>query len=116
MDENNVVTTEQIVEQQSEPVKTEPVKETPKEPAKPDNTELTKLKAALSKANSEAAEYRRLLREKQTEQERIEADRLEQEKAMREELETLRKSVTEYKAGFLTMIEKYKKMLESEKL
>lgn len=97
MDEN-VVTTEQTVTEQAEPAKTEPVKEPPREPAKPDNTELTKLKAALSKANSEAAEYRRLLREKQTEQERIEADRLEQEKAMREELELLRKSktVTDY--------------------
>lgn len=52
----------------------------------PDNAEATKLKASLSKANSEAAEYKRLLREKQTEQERAEAERIEAEKTMAEEL------------------------------
>jgi hypothetical protein len=38
------------------------------EPKTPDNSEITKLKAALSKANSEAAEWKRSFREKQTEQ------------------------------------------------
>lgn len=52
--------------------KTEPPKEDP---------EIAKLKAALSKANSEAAEWKRALREKQTEQERAEAERAEREKA-----------------------------------
>lgn len=53
----------------------------------PENTEIAKLKAALSKANSEAAankraaeEWKRQLREKQTETERAEAERLEREK------------------------------------
>ena len=43
---------------------------TPKEPE-----DVTKLKAALSKANSDAAEWKRQFREKQTEAERAEAER-----------------------------------------
>lgn len=43
----------------------------------PDTTEADKLKAALSKANSEAAEWKRQFREKQTEQERLESERKE---------------------------------------
>ena len=94
MDETNVVTTEQAVNEQTEPVKTEPAKVT-----KP-NPELEKLKAALSRANGEAAEYKRQLREKQTEAERAEAERAEADKAMREELEALRKEkrVSDYTA------------------
>lgn len=96
MDENNVVvteTTEEAVETPKEPVKPEPKKD-----EKPVNIEVEKLKAALSKANGEAAEYKRQLREKQSEAERAEADRLEQEKALRDELESLRreKAVSEY--------------------
>jgi len=53
--------------------------------------EIDKLKAALSKANSEAAEWKRTAREKQTEQERLESERAEAEKAMQEELAALRK-------------------------
>ena len=99
MEENTVVTaatTESAVEQtKNEPAKVEPTKD-----EKPANPEIDKLKTALSKANSEAAEYRRQLREKQSEAERAEADRIEQEKAMREELETLRKEkqVSDYTA------------------
>lgn len=85
MDENTVAVEQTIVEQ-TEPAKTEPAKET----TKPD-PELEKLKAALSRANSEAAEYKRALREKQTEKERADAERAEADRAMREELETLRK-------------------------
>lgn len=94
MDETNVVTTEQAVNEQTEPAKTEPAKVT-----KPD-LELEKLKAALSRANGEAAEYKRQLREKQTEAERAEAERAEADKAMREELEALRKEkrVSDYTA------------------
>ena len=88
MDEQNVVTTE-TAEQTVE--KTESAKTEPKKDEKPVNAEVDKLKAALSKANSEAAEYKRQLREKQTEQERAEAERLDQERQMREELESLRK-------------------------
>ena len=94
MDETNVVTTEQAVNEQTETVKTEPAKVTKPDP------ELEKLKAALSRANGEAAEYKRQLREKQTEAERAEAERAEADKAMREELETLRKEkrVSDYTA------------------
>ena len=61
------------------------------EPKAPDNSEITKLKAALSKANSEAADWKRQFRDKQTEQERAEAERAENEKALQEELATLRR-------------------------
>ena len=61
-------------------------------PAPKDNTdEVTKLKSALSRANSEAADWKRQLREKQTEAERAEAERAEREKAIEDELRTLRK-------------------------
>ena len=94
MDEQ-IVNTE-VVEttvEKTEPAKAEPVKD-----AKPVNAEVDKLKAALSKANSEAAEYKRQLREKQSASEREAAERAEQEKAMRDELEMLRKekAVTDY--------------------
>ncbi len=87
MEDTNVVTTETtpVVEPQ-EPAQTEPKKD-----EKPVNAEVEKLKAALSKANSEAAEWKRALREKQTEAERAEADRLEQAKKLEEELESLRR-------------------------
>ena len=49
-----------------------------KEPV--ENAEIVRLKAALSKANAEAADWKRQLREKQTEAERIEAERAEREK------------------------------------
>lgn len=101
MDENNVVvTTEQTVTEQTEPAKTEPAKD-----EKPVNAEVEKLKAALSKANGEAAEYKRQLRQKQSETERAEAERAEQEQAMREELETLRKEkrVSDYTGKCLAL-------------
>jgi len=100
MDENNVVTTEQTVTEQTESAKTEPVK-----PDNSDNPEIEKLKAALSRANSQAAEYKRALREKQSETERAAAERAEQEQAMREELETLRKEkrVSDYTGKCLAL-------------
>ena len=64
--------------------------ETPKD----SNEEVTKLKAALSKANSDAAEWKRQFREKQTEAERTEAERAEREKAVEEELRGLRRDKT----------------------
>ena len=65
--------------------------------------DLNKLKAALSKSNSEAAEYKRLLREKQTEAERAEADRAEREKALQDELASYRNKerVSSYKAQLM---------------
>ena len=67
--------------------------------------ETDRLKAALSKANSEAAEWKRALREKQTEQERAEAERAEREKAVEEELRNLRrdKTVSGYVAQCLAL-------------
>lgn len=57
-----------------------------------------------------------ILKDAREEAEKI-VDEAKTEKAtLGAELETLRKNVTEYKTGFLTMIEKYRKMLESEKL
>lgn len=96
MDEHIVETTLNIADQQDgmstiEPTKTEPAKTEPAKAEKPDSAELEKLKAALSRANSQAAEYKRALREKQTESERAAAERAEQEQAMRDELEALRK-------------------------
>ena len=75
-------------------------------PAPKDNgDEVTKLKAALSKANSDAAEWKRQFREKQTEQERAEAERAEREKAVEEELNALRrdKTVSGYVAQCLSL-------------
>lgn len=64
-------------------------------PAPKDNSdEVTKLKTALSKANSQAADYKRQLAEKQTAAERAEAERKEREAAVEEELRTLRRDKT----------------------
>ena len=75
------------------------------EEVKPDSGETDRLKAALSKANSEAAEWKRQFREKQTEQERAEAERAEREKAVEEELRGLRrdKTVSSYVANCLAL-------------
>ena len=56
--------------------------------------EKTKLKEALSRANAEAASWKKQLREKQTEAERAEAERKEREAAVEEELRTLRRDKT----------------------
>jgi chromosome segregation ATPase len=64
--------------------------ETPKD----NSEEINKLKASLSKANSDAAEWKRQFREKQSEQERAEAERAEREKAVEDELRTLRRDKT----------------------
>lgn len=58
----------------------EPPKEAPKPEQPKEDPEVVKLKAALSRANSEAAEWKRQLREKQTEQERADAERAERER------------------------------------
>lgn len=71
----------------------------------PDSAEITKLQRLLSKANSEAADYKKALREKQTESERAEADRAEAEKALRDELDALRKdkTISGYQAKYLAL-------------
>ena len=76
------------------------------EPTPKDNSEeVNKLKTALSKANSDAAEWKRQFREKQTEAERAEAERKERETAVEEELRTLRrdKTVSGYVAQCLAL-------------
>ena len=105
MDENTVDTTLVAADQKDGMEVIEPVKTEPAKTEKPDNAELEKLKAALSRANSQAAEYKRALREKQTETERAEAERAEQEQAMRDELETLRKEkrVSDYTGKCLAL-------------
>ena len=62
------------------------------------NAEITKLKTALSKANSESAEWKRQFREKQTEAERAEAERAESFQKMQDELTSLKreKVLSEY--------------------
>ena len=75
-------------------------------PAPKDNgDEITKLKTALSNANSQAADFKRQLREKQTEEERKEAERAEREKSVQEELAGLRrdKAISGYYAQCLSL-------------
>ena len=72
---------------------------------KDNSDEVTKLKSALSKANSDAAEWKRQFREKQTEQERAEAERKEHEAEVEAELKSLRrdKTVSGYIAQCLSL-------------
>ena len=74
-------------------------------PAPKESEEVTKLKEALSKANSDAASWKRQFREKQTEAERAEAERKEHEAAVEDELRTLRrdKTVSGYVAQYLAL-------------
>ena len=72
---------------------------------KDNSDEVAKLKTALSNANSQAADFKRQLREKQSEAERAEAERAEREKAVEEELRGLRrdKTVSSYVANCLAL-------------
>lgn len=69
----------------------------------PDNGEVQRLRDALSRSNSEAAEYKRQLRAKQTDEEARAAEAARAQEAMQMELEGLRKdkAIGEYKAKFL---------------
>lgn len=68
-----------------------------------DNSEVEKLKTQLSKANAEAAEWRRKHNALLSDEERKEAERQEADAAMRAELEALRKekAISDSKARFL---------------
>ncbi len=70
----------------------------------PEAVEYTKLKNAYNKACEEAGNYRKALREKQSEAERAEADRAEAERAMKEELAAYRNKerISSYKAQLMT--------------
>ena len=74
--------------------------ETPKD----DQTEISKLKAALSKANSDAADWKRQFREKQTEQERAEAERAEKDKERDDLLKAFQEKerISSYTAKLMT--------------
>lgn len=67
--------------------------------------EIANLKKLLSNANSEAANYKRQLREKQTSEEQKAAEIEEQRKAEQEELATLRKEklITSFVADFMDL-------------
>lgn len=69
----------------------------------PLNKEIEKLKRQLSNATSEAADYKRKLREKQTAEEQAAADLAEKQKAMEAELEGYRKreTISNYKVKFM---------------
>ena len=56
--------------------------------------EIERLTTALSKSYTEAADYKRKLREKQTEEEKQKEEQAQQLAAMQTELETLRKEKT----------------------
>lgn len=63
-------------------------------PASPPNDDAAKLKESLSRANSEAAEWKRKYRATLDEQKRIEEETAERNKQRDEELETLRRERT----------------------
>ena len=68
-------------------------------------TQIQKLSKSKDDATSEAAEYKRQLREKQTEAERMEAERLEELNRLKTENETFKQNalLNEYKAQALSM-------------
>ena len=70
-----------------------------------DNSELERLKAALSKSNSEAADYKRQLRAKQTDEEARTAREEEERAAIMQELESLKKdkAISSLKASYLEL-------------
>lgn len=71
----------------------------------PDAGELKRLKDAVSRANSEAAEYKKQLRAKQTDDEARAQQEAEERAAMQKELEGLRKekALSGFQAKFLSL-------------
>ena len=71
----------------------------------PDNSEIQRLKDAVSRANSEAADYKKQLRAKQTDDEAKAAEDAKAREAMQQELESLRrdKAIGTYRAKFLEL-------------
>ena len=80
-----------------------PVVEDKKPDNKAENEEITRLKAALSKANSEAAEWKRTYKATLDEAKQKELETAERRKAEVEELENLRKEkrISTYKARLM---------------
>ena len=71
----------------------------------PDTSEIQRLKEAVSRANSEAADYKKQLRAKQTDDEAKAAEDAKAREAMQQELESLRrdKAIGAYQAKFLEL-------------
>lgn len=71
----------------------------------PDTGEIQRLKDAVSRANSEAADYKKQLRAKQTDDEARAAEEAKAREAMQQELESLRrdKAIGAYQAEFLKL-------------
>ena len=69
----------------------------------PDNSEIQRLRDAVSRANSEAAGYKKQLKAKMTDDEARAAQDAEEREAMQKELETLRKekAIGAFQAKFL---------------
>lgn len=70
-----------------------------------ESVELANVRKALDKASSECASYKKALREKQTEAERAEADRLERENTLQEQLNAYKakERVSTYKAQLMAV-------------
>lgn len=70
-----------------------------------DDKEKTHLKSLISKANSEAAKYKKELQAHLTDEEKAKAEREEQVNAMKEELESLRKTnaISAQKASLISL-------------
>lgn len=75
----------------------------PEQKADVPNDEITRLKNALSKSNSEAADYRKKWQATLSEQERIEAERQQREADMQTQLNSLlrEKQTSEFEKNFL---------------
>lgn len=67
--------------------------------------DVAHLKDLLSRANSEAADYKKQLKEKMSAEEKAEAERKEQAEKIQQELDSLRKEkkVSEYRASLLSL-------------
>lgn len=60
---------------------------------KPESTDTTKLREMLSRANGEAAEYKKMLREKQTDAEAAEQERKAEQERLLQENKELKRSI-----------------------
>ena len=86
-------------EQNTEQVEQEQQEQKPDENLAQAKAELARMKAALDKATKEAAEHKRALRAKQTEEEAAAETAKEQQEAIMKELEELRKEKAVANAG-----------------
>ena len=97
--ENKMAEIEKVTATEEKP----PVVEEKKPDNKAENEEITRLKAALSRANAEAAEFKRQYKATLDEAKQKEFDLAAQRKAELEELESLRKEkrISGYKARLM---------------